>query len=356
MTIRVLLVDDSRVIVTYIQTLLQAEPDIEALAPAYDGLSAVKRAESEQPDVILMDIQLPILNGIQAIERIMASSPCPIVVLSGHLDNSDHNFSFDALKAGAVEVLRKPDGLEKQHIESFRKRLLRSIKVMSQACVVRRWDRKRHTPNALRRPDLNLEEDLIEQPRLLAIGSSTGGPAVLFEVLKNIPKPYPLPILIVQHIIVGFEQGLADWLMHTGHQCCVAEAGQEIESGQVYLAPAHVNMTLQGTQVVLLPPAEDELLTPSVDVLFQSLARKSAHKVIACLMTGMGQDGAAGLKALKDQGALTITQSRDSCVVDSMPRSAEELNAHCQSWSPHELSRYLNKYSHRLAATGDSSQ
>ena len=332
---RVLLVDDSVVIHTYVRQILHGEEGFDELEIATNGAEAIEKTLALHPDVILMDLQLPVLDGIRAISAIMESDPCPIVVFSGQLERHGINRSFEALRAGAVEVLEKPKGLSPAKIADFRQKLLKTLRLMSKACVVRRrpvrkTDKKRQDPE--------------DRPLVVAVGSSTGGPAVLYKILSGIPAPYPLPILICQHTIPGFEQGLAEWLSSTGHKVRVAEDQQLVHGGEVYLSPANGHLTLLASRCVIV--AENECgPVPNIDLFFQSVRVAYGKHAVALQLTGMGKDGAEGLLALHQAGALTMAQLGETCVVNGMPEAARKLGAVQFNGSPESLTKRLREIS-----------
>jgi len=342
--VRLLLVDDSNVIRTYVEAAVRTAPDIEWLPPAVDGAAAVRSAIELSPDVILMDINMPVFDGIVAITEIMAEAPCPIVVLSGHLHRTGRDRSFEALNAGAVEVLTKPKGLDPVRFQAFREKLLRTLRLMSTACVVRRRRRSGHhsAPKSAQKP--------VPRPGLLdllAIGSSTGGPAVLAKIIARLPKPYPLPVVISQHIIPGFERSLCEWLSTTsGHPVRVAEDGEELSPGNFLVSPADGHLVVRDGRCAILPPEADSPV-PSVDLLFTSLSAQYGDRALGVLLTGMGRDGAKGLLAMVQQGAQSITQAKESCIVDGMPAAARELGASLLELAPEAIAQRLSELRRR---------
>ncbi len=350
---KVLLVEDSEVVIKYVQHVLASEPDIELLPPARDGAAGVEAALRLAPDVILMDLGLPVLDGIAAITEIMRTHPTPIVVLSGRLDSPSVDRTFESLAAGAVDVLAKPAGLGIANVDGFRARLVRTLRVMAQACVVARGRKlpvDRTAPPETDWPETDWEalqeagreagRPLPRSPQIVLIGTSTGGPQLLDRLLRALPAPFPLPIVIAQHIMVGFEDGLARWLAESGHQVEVVRAPRPIEAGRVYLAPAdrHLAVTARG---FTLRDAGVTLPVPSADVLFGSAAEAVGAGVVALLLTGMGADGAEGLLALRQAGARTIAQAGETCVVDGMPQAARRRGAACEVLGPEEMIRML---------------
>jgi two-component system chemotaxis response regulator CheB len=367
--VKLLLVEDSRAVATFIELLLRGERDIELLAPVADGLEAVARVQRHHPNLVLMDLELPGLDGVEAIKQIMATAPCPIVVLSGRLEVAGRDRTFESLQAGAVDVLAKPSGVDEASVSEFRKRLLRTVRVMSQARVVARKPSGERLP-AVRpaaqpavepvqpavRPAVEpvlaaVQEGAVVKCGLVAIGGSTGAPPLVYELLRALPVPAPFPVVVVQHIIPGFEPGFARWLGRTGHATQVVGGGEVLEAGKVYVAPADGDLALGGARLVVRPPTG--LTPPSVDVFFASVAESPlAGRTLALLLTGMGEDGARGLLALRRMGALTVTQERSSCVVDGMPGAARALGGSCQAMLPQEMGVLLGALARGAAFGG----
>lgn len=342
---KVLLVEDSQVVRTYVEGIIRQAPDMEMLPSASDGAAGVRTAVAARPDVILMDLELPLLDGIAAIREIMAKAPCPIVVLSAYLESPERDRTFESFQAGAVEVLSKPGGLGDDAVTSFRDRLLRTIRLMAEARVIRRV--------AGRSAARTVEDRAIPRASwrdydIVVIGASTGGPPILYDLLRELTPPFPLPIVVGQHIIPGFEQGLATWLGRTGHRTTIARAGERPEPGVVYVARADRHLAVHGAGFDLR--AADGALAPSVNVLFESAADVFGERVVALLLSGMGSDGARGLAALRRRGALTIAQTGETCVVDGMPAAARALDSCCYAMSPAQMARFLAALAHPAPA------
>lgn len=324
---KILLAEDSRTVIAYLEAIFRRTPDVTLLPVAHDGASAVEAACALRPDLILMDLMLPVLDGIEAIRQIMALAPCPIVVLSEHIATPQGDRTFEALAAGAVDVLAKPAGVQPKQAAEFAERLISTVRLMVTAHVVRRPVRTGPASAGSSSPWRGRFE-------LVAIGASVGGPQLLWELLRQLPAPFPLPIVICQHILAGFEQGLAAWLSRTHHAVRVAAPGDRLQAGRVLLAPSERHLALRGGSCEYVDPAErsperprDRQMTPSVDVLFESIAESIGRRCVALLLTGMGEDGARGLHELRKRGALTVTQNGESCVVDGMPAAARGLGA-----------------------------
>jgi len=327
---KVLLVEDSATVAAYIASILGSENDIQLLPVAGNAEDGVRLALAEHPDVVLMDIKLPDHDGLWAIEQIMRDAPCPIVVLSGHLSSRERDITFESLRAGAVDVLAKPAGLSATAREVFRLSLVSTVRLMSTAVVVRR-SRRAATPAVAggqeRQSSTCLVADSALVPiRYVLIGASTGGPELLYRILSSVSAPLPVPVVITQHTLEGFDDSLAQWLSCTGHDVRVAREGDVPVEGKVMLAPAekHMKATLAG--FTLVPFRRGEPIA-SVDAMFESAAKVWGEQCLAFLLTGMGKDGAQGMRLLYERGGLTVAQSADTCVVASMPESARAAGA-----------------------------
>lgn len=320
--VEVLIVDDSVAVQQLLTRILEADPGIRVAGAVSDGRRAVQFVRSRLPGVVVMDIHMPVMDGFEATRLIMESRPVPIVVCSAATNPTDVATAFRVLEAGAVACVEKPVGLHHPDHARVADHLRQTVRLMSEVKVVRRWPRTPPRQDAIPRP--------VEGPserRVIAIGASTGGPQALQQVLGDLPRDCGAPILIVQHIARGFLAGLAEWLQETtGRQIHIAGYGLVPKPGHAYFAPDDFHMGLQENGTILLtrqPPVEH--LRPSVSVLFRSVADVCGARAIGVLLTGMGRDGAADLKLMRDRGALTIAQDRETSVVNGMPGEAVRL-------------------------------
>jgi len=351
--VNVLLVDDSRTFRRAVSRMLRSEPDIENIFEAADGMEGVDEAHHRRPDLIVMDLEMPQLDGYGAIDRIMRSeAACPIVVLSASVDGPSSYAAARCFEVGAVEVLRKPTSMT---VGQFRRRLVSVLRTMSKARVVRRG-RKKAPPPAVSRPRVETPvgkptRPVAARPRaslrspgpaVLAIGSSTGGPPVLYELFKALPAPLPVPVIIAQHILPGFDAGLARWLSNTGHPVKLVEGPLTPEAGSLYLAPGDNHVIYSHGQLRLEKPKDGDMV-PAADRLMQTLVDNFDGPVAGVVLTGMGRDGAAGLKAVRDAGGRTYAQSAETCAVNGMPQAARDLGAVEQSLSPADLGGALTE-------------
>jgi two-component system chemotaxis response regulator CheB len=325
--IGVLVVDDSRVAQMLLVHILESDPEIRVVGTVGDGQAALDFVNERTPDVILMDLHMPRMDGLEATRRIMETHPVPIIVCTATADPKDLATAFGVMEVGALACVKKPRGRDHAEFDQMAAHLLQTVKLMSEVKVVRRWTRPRRAsapisvalPVAVSRAAAAI--------KFIGIGASTGGPQVLHEILAGLPKAFPVPILIVQHIARGFLPGLAEWLNQTtGLQTHVGAHGVTPLPGHVYLAPDDVQMgiTVSG-RLLLTQEGPEDGLRPAVAYLFRSLAELIGPAAVGVLLTGMGKDGAAELRLMKDKGAITIAQDRESSVVNGMPGEAIRL-------------------------------
>ncbi|MFZ5917722.1 MAG: chemotaxis-specific protein-glutamate methyltransferase CheB [Chloroflexota bacterium] len=329
--ITVLVVEDSAVLRQEMRLILQSDPELQVVGEACNGQEGFFLAKRLKPDVITMDLRMPKMDGLEAIRCIMAESPVPIVVVTSADSERDKGLTTEATKLGAVSVLKRPSRTFSSERQVFASRLIQQVKLMSQVRVIGRpWMARRAVPPQVAPPaPVEWAEPSQSPARVMAIGASTGGPAALYQVLGDLPVDLAVPVLVVQHISFGFVDGLASWLdggckLEVG----VAQHGQRIEPGHVYLAPDafHLAADRFGRLRLMDSDAVDGH-RPSATVLFESVADAYGASAVAVILTGMGRDGATGMKTLKDAGAVTIAQDEKSCVVFGMPGEAIALGA-----------------------------
>jgi two-component system chemotaxis response regulator CheB len=323
--IKVLVVDDSQVVRMLLVHLLESDPEIRVIGAVADGRSAADFVIENRPDVVLMDIHMPQMDGFEATRRIMETQPVPIVVCTATANPQDVAIAFRVMEAGALACVEKPVARDHVDFEQRVTNLLQTVKLMSEVKVVRRWPRS--VPDSFPATRLPQGKPAPADIRVVGIGASTGGPPVLQTILSDLPQDFPVPILVVQHIARGFLPGLAQWLdQTTGLRVHIAAHGTVPLPGQVYLAPDDFHMGFGSAACILLSREEPENGNrPAVSYLFRSLAAACGPSALGVLLSGMGRDGAAELKLMRDRGAITIAQDRDSSVVYGMPGAAAEL-------------------------------
>jgi two-component system chemotaxis response regulator CheB len=344
--IRVLLVDDSRSVRAVLRRFFARTDDIEVVGEATDGEQAVQAVLDAEPHVVLMDLQMPVMDGYAAIERIMAVRPTPIVVLSSRANRNQMQTAFEAMRRGALEVLPKPEDPESWH--QLAAALPETLRAVTAARVRPRRPRRRYRPPADDRhvplPPSSSAPPAPHELRWVAIGASTGGPAALRELLEEMPPKPPVSVLVVQHIAAGFEPALADWLgKDLALDVGLAQDGEAPGPGAVRLAPGGFHLLLEADGVLHLDDRTPKRSghRPSADELFFSCARSCPRAVAGVLLTGMGSDGAEGLEALRQAGGLTLVQDEASSAVFGMPRSALERGAAEVALPPRDLGRTL---------------
>jgi two-component system chemotaxis response regulator CheB len=321
--IEVLVVDDSRVAQMLLINLLELDSQIRVVKAVDNGQAALDFLQEAKPDVVLMDIQMPRLDGFETTRRIMETHPLPIIICTAKTDPQEVATTFRAFEAGAVACLGKPVGQEHPDHDPLARSLIETIKLMSEVKVVRRWPRSRF-PSA---PAVASDENNGNGIRVIGIGASTGGPPILQTILSALPKDFPVPILVVQHIAHGFLLGLVEWLNETtGLHIHVAAHDASPLPGHVYFAPDDLHMGINRTgRILLTRDGAENNLRPAVSYLFRSLAITLGANAMGVLLTGMGKDGALELKQLKDRGAITIAQDRATSIVHGMPGEAIDL-------------------------------
>jgi two-component system chemotaxis response regulator CheB len=356
--IKVLVADDSPVTRMLLVEILNSGPGIRVIAVVNDGQAALDfllDEDASRPDVVLMDIHMPRLDGFEATRRIMETRPLPIVICTATSDPRELAVAFRSMEAGAVACIEKPVATGTD-FEPRRHNLLQTIRLMSEVKVVRRWSRSRTVPAGLPASGSGSSRIAGHDIRLIGIGASTGGPPVLQTILSGLPKDFPVPLLIVQHIARGFLPGMVEWLSQTtGLRVHIAAHGATPLPGHAYVAPDdfHLGADPNG-QLRLTREAAENGLRPAVSYLFRSLAESCGASAVGVLLTGMGKDGAAELKRMKDRGAFTIAQDRESSIVHGMPGEAIELGAASQVLSADSIAGALiARVGRRRFAAGD---
>ena len=338
--IRVLVVEDSPTVRELLVGILSSDPAIEVAGTAQTGEEAVEAVQRIRPDIVTMDVHMPRMNGFDATRRIMETYPTPIVIVSA-ADDKDTTKAFQAIEAGALAILQKPYGPNHPEHERHAADLIRTVKMMSEVKVVRRWPRLRpaETP-----PVATVSSEFQFRPaqtsiRLVAIGASTGGPPALQTILAGLPKDFPVPVLIVQHIADGFTRYFVEWLTQSSKlPIHLPTQGQLVLPGHVYVAPDRLHMAITADGRIQLVGAEVENgLRPSVSYLFRSVAKAYGPGGVGVLLSGMGRDGAWELKSMKEVGAVTIVQDCDTSAVYGMPGEAVRLGGACYVLSPEKI-------------------
>lgn len=344
---RVLVVEDSVTMRKRLVEILAEAPGLEVIGEAADGREAIDLCERLRPDVVTLDMQLPDVSGLDATEHIMAYCPTPILIVSSSVNRGEVFKTYDALAAGAVDVLEKPrgdelDGVWEQRLVSA-VRLVARIRVIThpRARLPRRVEPTRNDSGPTGSGRDEARQEPVRTATLVAIGISTGGPAAIVQLLSQLGRDFPAPVLIVLHISPLFASALVDWLdPQSPLPVRLARDGERIpRTGVALLAPPDKHLVVRGDHLVLLDAPERHSCRPSVDTLFESLAGRP--RTVACLMTGMGRDGAEGLLRIRQAGGITIAQDEASSIVFGMPREAIRLGAAERVLSLDEIPRAL---------------
>lgn len=339
--IRVLVVDDSPSVRELLAFILGSDPAIEIVGFAADGEEAIQLAQATKPDVVTMDLHMPNVDGFEATSRIMQTCPTPIVVVSGSEDPAEVGKGFRAIEAGALVIVQRPYGVGHPAFTETARALTRTVKSMAEVKVVRRWSKAARRIEERDAPKPAQPERQVR--KLVLIGASTGGPAVLRDILAELPADYPVPLLIVQHMSAGFLDGFAQWLSSaSGFPVRVAEHGQPLAAGCAYLAPDGFQIAIRRDMRIALSRGRAEHgMCPSVSHLFRSVHKDVCPATIAVLLTGMGKDGAHELRQLKEHGAVTIVQDRATSAVYGMPGEAIRQDAARLILAPPDIGRML---------------
>lgn len=330
--IKVLVVDDSMFMRKLISDLINQDPMLQVVGTARNGLEAIELTKELKPDVITMDIEMPIMDGLSALEQIMKNSPTPTLMVSSLTDKGAYE-TIKALQLGAVDFIQKPSGSISVDMFRVREELTTKTKAVAKAPLSdNRHVQKRLSIGTVKRDsNVNLGSKNTTFNQIFAIGTSTGGPKALETVITALPPDFDYPVLVVQHMPPKFTHYLAKRLNDMSKvNVMEAENNQAIQGGTVYIAPGDYHMevrqTIHGCRIVLNKQQHRNGHRPSVDVLFDSVAGLKKLKCHYIIMTGMGSDGAKGMLKGKQEGAAsTIAESEKTCIVYGMPKAAVQL-------------------------------
>ena len=342
--IRVLIADDSSVGRRLLASILSDDPSIEVVAMASDGKEAFEMTIKHKPDVVSMDINMPVMDGIEATKRIMSFNPVPVIIVSSIYRDADVMTAIKELEAGAVMVLPKPHGPGHETFEPSANKYLNAVKLMAEVKVVRRNNGYNHNPSHVKTAITQDVCRFCTDAKVVAIGSSAGGPEALKLFLSELSPSFPLPILLVQHIDSSFTHGFTAWLnSFSSLKAVISEEGEEPYKGNIYMPPPDRHMIIKNGRISIITESEISTLhKPSVDVLFYSVAKYYKEQSIGIILSGMGKDGADGLNKMKNAGAFTFIQDSTSALIYGMPGEAEKLGAACAILSPVDIAKKLN--------------
>jgi two-component system chemotaxis response regulator CheB len=319
--IKILLADDSILVRALLKDALDSVEGMMVVGEAGNGAEAVSLTEILRPDIVVMDILMPVMGGLEATETIMARFPTPILIISATLNEKDVNLAFTAIKKGALDIMGKPAIGSAEEQRDFISRLAEKIRLLARIRVIHHlYGTKEHRAHP--------QKVGVRSRNILAIGASTGGPKAVMSIIKTLPAEFNAALFVVQHISSGFARGFAHWLdLECALPVRLAKESDIPSKGEVLVAPNDFHMILEKGSVRLSDDPPVNCCRPSIDVFFSSLAAESGGHAVGVLLTGMGKDGAIGLSRIREQGGATIVQDEKSCAVFGMPKAAIALNA-----------------------------
>ncbi|WP_456418439.1 protein-glutamate methylesterase/protein-glutamine glutaminase [Methanocaldococcus infernus] len=340
--------------------ILNSDPEIEVIGTAKDGVEAVELVQKLEPDVVTMDVEMPRMNGIEAVKKIMEIRPTPIVMVSA-LTREGSRATFEALEAGAVDFVPKPSGSISLDIRKIGEEIIRKVKAAARAKVLvrRRISRPTTTTETIAKPEEKREvvseveplpyPDEVLKRMCVIIGSSTGGPPVVTEIISKLPGRMP-PIFVVQHMPPGFTKLFAERIDAVSKlKVKEAEHGERVEANTVYIAPGDYHMLIKkrGSNVYIhldnqMPKVNGT--RPAVDVTAETVAEVYGGKTVGVILTGIGKDGAYGFKKIKEKGGKIIAQSKETCVVFGMPKAVIEMGIADAILPPSEIPKAIVKF------------
>ncbi len=343
--IKVLIAEDSGVTAMLLKAVIESQPDMEVVGVAEDGRKAVAMAAELKPDLVTMDVRMPVMDGLEATREIMENDPRPIVVVSAHVNDEELKVTFRALEVGALTVLEKPHDFMDPGAERRRLDFIATLRAMAETRVVRR---RRAAAPARERATFATAKTSPQACELIAIGCSTGGPQALQEILGSFADALIAPIVVVQHISAGFIGGMISWMQRaTPLHLKLAQDGERLDVGTVYFAPDDRHLLVQRAGEALVcrltktPPVN--LFRPSATPLMKSVADACPANSLGVLLSGMGQDGAEGMLAMRRAGCHTVVQDKSSSVVFGMPKAALDLEAVERVINLADMSDYLTR-------------
>ena len=337
--IKVMIVEDSAVITELLRHIIESDPRLEVVGTALSGEAALEMLARVNPDIISLDIRLPGMNGFEVTRWIMENKPTPIVVISASVEDEDLKISMNALQAGALSVLEKPLGASHADYAALAKTICNQLVIMSEVRVIQQRNRLRPTGVTAERKRILFPTPVPGDYRIMGIAASTGGPGALVKVIGKLPADFPLPILLVQHIGTTFLEGFASWFQtNCKFSVHIARDALLLQPGCIYMAAPDRHLVIRKGLVVSEDGPTVCSQRPSANVLFDSIAKIFGKSALGVLLTGMGEDGALGLKSIKDAGGYTIVEDESTAVVYGMPEAAVRLGGACESMPVHEIS------------------
>ncbi len=370
-SLRILIVDDSPLMRRVLHELLESDPEVRVVGEAGDGRQALALVAELKPDLIILDVQMPVMDGVETTRQIMAYHPTPILVLTATLSNRDVDITFEMLGAGALDVMEKPALSDPAALERARRALIRKVRLLSRVRVVTHLRGRRRGGAHPQRVDgtVRMEPVAAHSPRqrhclalqqkarpdvcpVVVIGASTGGPRVVRQILTGLPADLPAAVIVVQHIADGFSAGMVEWLAQSVPlRVVLAAEGMPIRPGHVLVAPDRYDLLVQPDGTIHLSGLPLLIQRPAIDIVMQSVAAVCGEQAVGVLLTGMGRDGAIGMLTIRRAGGYAIAQDGASCAIFGMPRAAIELGAADAVLPPQQIAAALCQ---RLVAVRDA--
>lgn len=347
---RVLVVEDSAAARMLIEEIIGNDSRLEVVASVSSAEEALSILPKVNPDVISLDVRLPGMNGLEATRRIMAERPTPIVIVSASVDSEGLNISMNALIVGALAIVEKPKSVTHAEYAAIAERLCRQLVIMSDVSVITQRTSRAPLPSPLkqdgRKTLLPYRSSLASGYATLGIVASTGGPNAVMTILQALGRDYPLPILLIQHITPSFLDGFVAWLRDTcPFEVAIARQDEIILPGRVYVPPVARHLELFGMRLQITDGSPESGQKPSGTVMLRSMAQSLGERALGVLLTGMGDDGADGLKEIYDRGGHTIAEDKTTAVVYGMPAAAVRLHAVRELLPLHRIAERLREVS-----------
>lgn len=360
---KVLVVDDSAFMRKLISDFLSTSELMEVVGIARNGEDAIAKIKRLSPDVITLDVEMPIMNGIEALKKIMAECPVPVVMLSS-TTKAGAEETFKAIQLGAVDFIAKPSGTISLDLHKIQDEIVQKVLAASQVSITKLLNNRTSSASVQNKTIMTENKETAvtqispatytqdnNKPGIILIGTSTGGPRALQNVLTGLPSTLDAPVLIVQHMPPGFTKSLADRLDSLSSiRVKEAEHGEQLHKGTAYIAPGGFHMKIKQSETKLKVELNKEESPrnghrPSVDVLFESAVTIRDRNIVTVIMTGMGSDGTQGLKKLKVSGSVkTIAESHETCIVYGMPKSVIASNLADEVVNVEEIAQSIMKY------------
>ena len=343
--LKVLVVDDSLLMQRVLTDILQSDPQLSVVGTARNGEEALARIPAVHPDVVTLDVEMPVMNGLEATRVIMSTNPVPIVIVTASRNAQETKMTMDALAAGALTLIEKPKGMIATSGNQSITEMVTIVRLMAGVKVVTRMIMP------VIKESVRVEAEICKGDfitphgiSIIAIGVSTGGPPVLKEIFSQLGRDFPVPIIVVQHIAAGFIKGMVDWLagilsirVKTGCD------GERLQGGTIYFAPDGQHLIIDKAGIIRLKEKLNDNICPSVARLFGSVLTSFGRQTLAIMLTGMGDDGAREMKLLHDAGATTIAQHQESALIFGMPGEAVKMKGVTCLLRTNEIAGLLNK-------------